>query len=170
MEEYELRLRVVPLPLRQQSAAATLAEIAGGRLGLCILPWIPLMHGGGEPAIINQWKQLAAGEADGLLRSQYVGLALVFADLAGQAPEWKRGMEGWNMGESQVVNEWRMEGRVREKRADVLRALELRFRTTVPPDLLAAAQSLTTLDELSRWFDASLTANSLDEFRAAVQP
>lgn len=73
------------------------------------------------------------------------------------------------MNESQVANEWRMQGRVREKRATVQRALELRFRAPIPPDLLEALQALTTLDDLSRWFDAALMTNTIEEFRAAVQ-
>ncbi len=72
------------------------------------------------------------------------------------------------MRKSQVVEEWREEGRVEAQRAALLRALTLRFRSPVPADLVAAVEALTTMQELSRWFDASLTAASLDEFRAAA--
>lgn len=150
--------------MRDEDAAATLAGIAGGQIAQCILPFIPLMHGGDEPAIITQWQQVAGAEPDALLRSQLGWLALVFADLARCLAPWKRALMGWNMRQSVVVNEVRAEV-LREK---VQRALELRFRTSVPADLAAGLAAITELDELSRWFDASQTANSLDEFRAAV--
>ena len=55
------------------------------------------------------------------------------------------------------------------QRADLLRALRLRFKKRVPAKLAAAIEGLNDLDELSRWFDLSLTADSLEAFRAAVQ-
>ena len=36
------------------------------------------------------------------------------------------------------------------------------------PSRAAALAAMTELDELAAWFDAALTANSLDDFRAAV--
>ena len=39
------------------------------------------MHGGGEAAIITEWKRLAEQEPDGVLRSAYAVLALTFAEL-----------------------------------------------------------------------------------------
>ena len=74
-------------PLRP---AVDSADARGGQSGY---------HGGME-----------AGGHDGAGRppgSQYGGLALVFAGLAQRLAEWKHALEGWNMGESQVANEWR---------------------------------------------------------------
>src|SRR6266540_2595323 len=124
------------------------------------------MHGTADPAIISQWKAVADAETEALLRSQYAELALLFADLAGRAKEWKQGFVGWNMGESKVANEWRADA----VRGNVLRALELRFRAPVPADLAEAVRALTDLRELGRWFDASQTATSIKEFRNAVRP
>jgi hypothetical protein len=173
MEGYGVWARVVLRTLRQESAADTLAAIAAGGLERCVLPWIPLMHGGDDLAIMEQWKHVAATESDRLLRGQCGVLALVFADLAQRQPEWKRALEGWNMGESQVANAWRAEGRaegeVAASRTHLLRALEVRFGVPVPNDLQAALQTVTDLNDLSRYFDAALTANSLTEFRTAVQ-
>src|SRR5262245_44267916 len=57
-----------------------LTTIAEGRVARCLLPFIPLMHRGGEAAIIQQWLTLARGELSSRLRGDYGGLALVFEE------------------------------------------------------------------------------------------
>ena len=73
---------------------------------------------------------------------------------------------------SQQVLEWQEEARpeeaVQRMRRVVLRALELRYRGPVPEDVAAAVAGLGDVDELSRWFDATQTTDSVDAFRAAV--
>jgi hypothetical protein len=167
--DFGLRLKVVLRTMREESAAATLAEMASGRVARCLLPWIPLMHGAAEPAIMEEWKRLAEAEPESRLRADYAGLALVFADLAGRRNEWRQALEGWNVRRSQQVLEWQTEGEVRRARVDVLRALQIRFQDPVPTDLVALIESLTDLDELSRWHETALKAESLGAFRAVVQ-
>ncbi len=177
MEDYGVWQRVVLRTLRSMDAMATLAAIAAGQLDRCVLPWIPLMHGAADPGIIKEWRRVAEAEPDTRLRTQWAGLALVFADLAGRAAEWKKGLEGWNMGESQVVNEWRAEGRtegratglLEARLADLLHVLEVRFSTAVPSEVKTVIEGSTDPDELSRWLDLALTAKSLEEFRAALR-
>ena len=76
------------------------------------------------------------------------------------------------MRESQQVLEWQREARIeaelQTRRADLLEALEIRFRS-VPQDLARLIAELTDLAALRRWFRAALQADSLDGFRAAVQ-
>jgi hypothetical protein len=165
MEEYGLRLRAVQRSLREEDAAGTLGGIGAGRLARCLLPWVPLMNGAADSAIIQQWKAVADTEPNAIRRSEYGGLAVLLADLAGRAPEWKRELEGWNVRQSQVANEWRAE----ILRDAVLRALELRCRTPAPPDLEATIQQMLDLDELRRWHEAAVLSESLDEFRRRVQ-
>lgn len=98
-------LQVVERNLAEEDAAATLAGIAAGQLGACLLPLIPLMRGGAEPGIIAQWKPLALAEPDERRRGDYGGLALVFAELAGCWPQWHQALEGWNVEVSQQVLE-----------------------------------------------------------------
>jgi hypothetical protein len=155
---------VVLRTLRAQSAAGTLRRIQAKQLDRCILPWIPLMRGGGDPRIIRWWRRLAEAEPDERLRRQYAGLALVFAGLVGHEPAWRQALEGLNMLRSKVMDEVRAEAR----REDVLKALELRFQIQVPADLAAAVNTLPNLEEASRWFEASQTARSLEDFRATV--
>jgi hypothetical protein len=49
-------LQVVERNLADEDASAVLAEIAAGRLRLCLLPWIPLMLGGrGYHSAVGSW-------------------------------------------------------------------------------------------------------------------
>jgi hypothetical protein len=159
-----LRLQVVVRTLRDEDAAATLEGIAEGRLAGCILVFIPLMHGGGEPGIIERWKAIAAREPDTSLRSDYGELALTFAELTQGKANWLRGLEGWDVLESPRVNGWLAMAR----REDIFRALQLRFRTPVPDDLKAAVEGITDLKVVNHLFDLALISSSLEEFRAAV--
>lgn len=85
------------------------------------------------------------------------------------------------MRESQMVIEtWRAEGRAEgtaegmargmfeARRADLLRALQVRFATVPPPELSAAVRGIEEMDRLCRWFDAALTAPSIEMFRTVV--
>jgi hypothetical protein len=125
------RLSVVERNLARESAAATLAGIAGGTVACCIPPWIPLKRGGGGAAIITQWVQLAQAEPDSRLRADYGGLALVFAELTPSRQQWQQALQGWNVVESQQVLEWMAQGEakgaLRIRRDDVRAVLEDRF-------------------------------------------
>jgi hypothetical protein len=124
-----------------------------------------------EPAAFFAWRLPRwvahfdfAGWAD------YGGLALVFAELAKRLPIWKQALEGWNVQQSQQVLEWQREARTDQLREDIRRGIQARYRSELPDDLEAALARLADLDELNRWFDAMLTADTLDAFRAAVGP
>lgn len=159
--------RVVQVTFAEEDAA-TLARIASGELPRGVLPWIPLMRGSGESGIIAEWRRIASEEASSQRRSDFSGLALVFADLADCWEVWHRGLEGWNMRESRQVLEWQREAVIENKRRDILRLLELRQRQGIPVDLTAIIAESNDLDELSRWFDLAATTESLETFRAAI--
>ncbi len=55
-----LEFRVALKALREEDAPATLAGIAEGRVAACLLPWISLMKGAGDPTIIETWKEVAS--------------------------------------------------------------------------------------------------------------
>ncbi len=163
-----LRLQVVVRTLRTEGAAGTLEDVAAGRTSRVVLPLIPLMRGGGTEGTIAMWKQVAAAEPDDRLRSNYAGLIRFFARLTRAADAWTRALEGWNVPKSPVAEEWRTEGRVEMAQADLLKAIELKFRTAVPADLREAIQALTDLNELDRWFRLVFPARSLAAYRRAV--
>src|SRR5262249_17534195 len=132
-------------------------------------PLIPLMRGGGEIGTIEEWKRCAAAEPEGPRRSDYAGLALVFAELAGVGGVRRAALEGWNVLQSQQVQEWQNMAREPPTPQVLLRLLQLRFPVPLPQDLQTAIQETTDLHTLSRWFDVAATAPSLDAFRAAIQ-
>ena len=131
------------------------------------------MRGGGEPSIIEQWKELATAEPDGRRRADYGGLALVFAELTGCRPQWKEALEGWNVEQSQQVLEWqaeaeqrgRMRGKAEGKAESVVRVLERRLSEAIPPDLASAIRATTDLAQLDRLLDAAAITASVDDFR-----
>jgi hypothetical protein len=158
--------------LIDKDSPAVLADIANGRRPRSLLPWIPLLQGGGEASIIQQWLELARQEPDSRRRGDYGGLALVFAEAAGCSPVWKEALKGWNMIESQQVLEWIAEGEAKgraEGEANaLLRVLEKRFPPGAPPEMLAAIRATTDLERLHQWLDLALTVDSLDSFRQAA--
>jgi hypothetical protein len=165
-------LQVIERNFADEDAGATLAGIAEGRIARAMLPWIPLMRDGGEPGIIEQWKELALAEPDSRRRAEYGALALVFAEPVGRRPLWKQALEKWNMIESQQVLEWMAEGEAKGELRGELRGklqvsrtilrelLEDRFgalpealtqrieATTDPEQLLAAARQVSHLGQL----------------------
>jgi hypothetical protein len=160
-------LWVAERDLAAYAAAEVLDGIAAGRVARSVLVWIPLMTGGGEVAIIARWLELAGAEPDGRRRSEYGGLALVFAEAAGCQDAWRQALRGWNVRESQVVNEWINEGKAEGKAEDVLDVLRARFQT-VPDDIEARVRASVDLQQLTRWLIAAATAPSLDSFRQAL--
>jgi hypothetical protein len=169
------------MSLAREQAAATLERIGRGELGKSVLPWVPLMAGGGEATVVQEWVRLAKEEPDSQRRSDYAGLALVFAERAGCLPAWKRALEGWNMWESQVIREWktaarqeglqegRQEGLLEANRTSLLKLLQRRFKAEIPSDLLQLIQQTNDLETLGRWFDAAVEISSADAFRNLIQ-
>src|SRR2546421_586802 len=104
-------LRVMERNVGRESAARTLAAVAGGTVGGMVLPLVPLMEGGGEPGIIGEWVRLAGAEPDPRRSSIYGILARVFSSRGEHAGEWQVALKEWNVTRSPVGEEWRTEGR-----------------------------------------------------------
>ncbi|MBL8793029.1 MAG: transposase [Planctomycetia bacterium] len=66
--------------------------------------------------------------------------------------------------ESKVVSEWIAEGEARM----LLRLLKQKFPPGPPAELAAVIQGNHDTEQLARWFDAAVVAQSLDEFRQAL--
>ena len=160
-------LGVAERDLEAEDAAAVLAGIAAGTIASCLLPFIPLMQGGAEAAIMAEWLRLAALETDARRRGDYGGLAMVLAEAAGRRDVWTQALKGWNVIQSQQVLEWMAEGKVEGKVESILRLLELKFQA-VPPEVTAAVRGTSDLAQLGRWFDAAVTAGSLEAFRQSA--
>ncbi len=154
--------------LRDEDARATLERVAKGELAMTVLPWIPLMRGEDNATMIEEWKRIAATEADNRWRSEYGALAAIFAELARQDHLWVKGLEGWNMQVSRVVEGWKAEADIARLHKVIRRAIELRYHSAVPSDLAKEIDSLNDIDELSRWVDATFMNESLEAFLHAV--
>jgi hypothetical protein len=132
------------------------------------------MAGGGDEPIIARWRELVTTLVpDARMQGNLVGIALVFADLAGRVPEWKRGLEGFQMTESQVVNEWisqgKLAGELKASREILLHILQRKFPGLVPEDVSRFISQQDSLPLLADWLDAALTAASIEEFIAVLR-
>jgi hypothetical protein len=158
--------------LADLSAAETLALIEARALASCVLPWVVLMRGGGEPHLIERWKQLAGQEPDAEKRAAYRAFALVFAELIPELVNWQRHLEGWEVRESQYLKSFEArgehKGEVKRARADVLRVLQSRLGTPAPEPIRLAIEGTNDLGVLDRWFEAALAASSWADFQAAM--
>ncbi|MDY3560296.1 hypothetical protein R5W23_001525 [Gemmata sp. JC673] len=172
-------LGVVERNLVTERAATLLAGIEAGHWSRALLPWLPLMTGGDDAVIIDRWKVLAEGEPDRRARGTYGGLALVFAAAAGRREVWEKALEGWNVIESPVVNEWialgkakgvaegRAEGRAEQAVLMLLNVLAAKFGST-PAEVEAAVRSCADLVKLQVWTTQAATAATLAEFRTTT--
>jgi hypothetical protein len=158
-------LWVVERDLTAYSAAEVLDGIAAGRVPRCVLMWVALMTGGGEEGTIRRWCEVAAAEPDARRRAEYGGLVQVLAEAAGCQEAWRQALRGWDVRESQVVNEWIAEGEA----TALLRVLRARFGA-VPDELASQVRQTADLPQLERWLDLASTAASLDAFRQGLHP
>src|SRR5262249_20512270 len=142
-----IHLRVFQVTMREQDAGETLARIAADPTLRAVLPVGPLMRRGDEAGIIEEWKRLAQAEPDQRRRSDYAGLALVFAELTNRRPLWAQALEGWNVKTSQQVLEWQAD----RQRIDLLRLMGLRVRVPVPGGLVHRINQLTLPGPLAPW-------------------
>jgi hypothetical protein len=149
-------------------APATLEAVAGGE-PWGMLFWVPLMNAGQDGAVIARWKEVVAQVTpDRRMRGNLAGIALVFAELAGRRMEWGRGLEGFEMTESQVVNEWisrgKAEGKLEERRENLLRLLSKRFPGAASEAVIRLVNEQESLELLSHWFDAAVEAETFPQF------
>ncbi len=156
----------------RQDAKDTLKQIADGLLGRGILPWLPLMAGADDAAVVDEWLRLVKLETDAERQRDYAGLARVFAEWVGRLPLWERAVEGTEMEtwKSQTIETWRKQGRVQATRNNLLMTLQVRFQTEVPDDLRQAIEQTSDLEKVTAWFRHALRAPSLDDLRAVMQP
>jgi hypothetical protein len=166
-------IRPIVINLCDENAQTTLAAIEAGELGISLLPWVPLMAGGGKPKLIERWTKAAERELVLDRRAAYRDWALVFAELSPEQVNWQQALEGWQMQESQVIRGWinrgKEQGNVERGRADVLRLIRKRLADPVPEALRLAVEGTNDLVTLERWFDAAIEAKTLADLRAAMK-
>ncbi len=162
-------LIVRELYLQTMPATALLERIRTGELSRALLAFIPLMQADDPSVIIASWVELASAEPDERLRAEYGALAKVFAKLSPAADQWFSVLEGWSVKTSPFLDEIRAEERAEAKAEDILQLLRLRFRIEPPADVRTRVQQERDLPRLTRWFNASATLGTWEEFLAEFQ-
>src|SRR5262249_8568250 len=123
------------------------------------------MRGGNDPALVARWRGLAEREAGQAPRRTLGPPSPVFFAVPGGRQVWQRGLEGWNVNESQLMREIRQEGRqegrvegaVETGRGMVVRVLEKRFPGKITDALRARIEKSNDPTELERWHDLALS-------------
>jgi hypothetical protein len=162
--------------MEDEDAIAALTAIGENRVSRALLPWVPLMRGGGDAATVAEWKRLAGGETVEERRRILGGLAVIFADLAESGAVWRQALEDWHVELGPVMREYwdsaftkgRDQGLAEGHRTALLRILQRRFPAT-PADLLDKVCAETSAEQLSRWLDAALAAATVEELQAAMR-
>jgi hypothetical protein len=92
----------------------------------------------------------------------------VFAELVSRRIQWKRGLEGFDMTESVVVNEWISQGvtkgELKTQRQNLLELLEVQFPGAVPNDVVQLIQKQESLELLHDWFRTALRVDTFEQF------
>ena len=171
-EGFRLALDTREANLATLEAPALLEAIAQEKLPATLLPWVPLLKGGGEAALVERWKELAQQEPENPRRGDYAALALVFADRAEVRPAWQQALEEWDVTESVQVLAWqeqaRRQGVAEGRAACLLELLENRFKK-VPAAVTTKIKDTEDATLLEEWFRAALTAATLAEFRKQLK-
>jgi hypothetical protein len=84
--------------------------------------------------------------------------------------EWRKVLEGWDVEESRVINEWvakaAAKAAARTRRKDILQVVELCFPESVSGQLTAAVERQTDLNEPLRWHSVAATAADMAGVKA----
>jgi len=155
----ETTLGPIEWNLQTLDATVILEQVARGEAPLELLAWCSLMQKGNQPGTIKRWLEVADLETDPVRKAD-LALVVVFAQLTGHERTWHKALEGFNVIESVIVNEWKAES----KAEDIVDFLQGRF-DSIPEDLAAKIRQTTALDVLKRWVVLAAKTDSLDAFR-----
>jgi hypothetical protein len=150
--------------LGEEPAQDLLEAIATGRYDRALLPWIPLMAGGSEPATIARWLELVGGLDESLLADLAYN-TLVFAEKSNDPQAWSKALEGFGMIRSETMENTREEGRVETRQEDLLDVVGLRTRQTIPEELTQKIRACRNHATLRAWLAVAITVDTLDQFR-----
>ncbi len=153
-----LSVRADPVTLSTRDARATVEGVARGEVSRAVLSFVPLLRKAN--AIVGRWREVVEALPDERDRVRIAFLALTFARLMPWADEWRRGMEGMNVEKSPYWEEirvgGRVEGRVDQGRASLIRMLGLRFGEPVAAELIPMINRTTELAILDRCLELTV--------------
>ncbi len=87
-------------------------------------------------------------------------MTVIFADLAGRVAEWRRGLQGWNVLKSPIMEAVRQDVRLEERRDTISRIGRQRFGRAPSRKQRADLDAITDADRLERMRDRLLLAES----------
>lgn len=156
------------------NAAEVLERVASGTLSWSMLFWVPLMNRGGEDKIISRWREVVLATVEDQRRRDLLReVVLTFAELARTVPAWESGLEGWKVGESQMMNRWRAEEaaaeKLRTKKQAIIEMVDIRFPGAMPDEVRRLIQEQKTQSLVDDWFRAAARANAYQEFDAVLR-
>jgi hypothetical protein len=153
--------------LEDRDAESILAEVEAGRAPLEVLAFISLMKKGGDDGIIRRWLEVVGKEPSRERRGNLT-LVAVFAERTGCTVAWKKALEGFEVIESTIVNEWKAAAARKSElrvKAEMLLRLVKKLPGDAPEELNRAIRDCEDLARLDSWVDAGFEASSLDDFR-----
>jgi hypothetical protein len=151
-------------------ASAALDAVTSGTAPWGLLFWVPLMAGADSDALVHRWREVTLARVESRrTRGDMAGVALVFAELIDRRPLWARNLEGFDVTESVVVNEWMAAGRVSERRENLLIVLDGRFPGAVPDEVRRLIETQESMPMLHDWLRAASRANSFADFLAVLK-
>jgi hypothetical protein len=160
--------------LQEEPAEPLVDAIRQGQQSRWLLPLLPLHQTEQPEEVIRQWLGLFQGEPDDSLRSEWLGLTMVFGEWSRHREPWLRSLEGLNVRRSpfleQIRNEGRVEGRGEERAEALVQALQVKFPGQVTADLIQRIEQTRDVALLRQWFAAGLAAGSLEEFQNTLSP
>jgi hypothetical protein len=168
---FGVRHRPVLWEVGGDSAAGALEDFKQGKTTWGILFWVALMAGAGEEGVVKDWLVLVT-PLPARDRADLIGIALVFAELAGRGQVWRRVLEGAKLTESAIVNEWiakaEEERELKVMREVSLRVLNARFPGQVPREVVDTIKGQSSPEVLGDWIDQAAVL-PLEEFRAYLR-
>jgi hypothetical protein len=78
---------------------------------------------------------------------------------------WRNALEGWGVVKSTTVEKIREEGRLEEKREDILELLRGKFKQEPPADLAERIRQCEDLAQLRDWFTTAVNSETMSVFR-----
>ncbi len=158
----------IQINLCDYKATETLQKVRSGQWPIILLGWIPLMAGGNESSIIQEWIKLVSPNTDTKLRSDLAYMVKLFAYLTKAKPEWEKALKGWYHVKTELVEELNREARIEER-------IETRQQDliAIAVDKFGFSQRIETevsaiidVERLKRMLRSAHRMNSLDELLA----
>jgi len=155
-------------------ATTTLEAVASGALSWAMLFWTSLTQGADDPEVVSRWREVVTQVvADERRRAELSAVVQLFAELAGRAVIWERGLEGFIMTESTLVKKWIAQGEARGSLQTlqnvVIDLLEANLAEPPPAEIVQLVKEQESMDLLRIWTLAASKARTLEEFTRTLR-